>query len=734
MSESPVRSPGPDFVRAVVQQDLDSGRTTQVRTRFPPEPNGYLHIGHAKSICLNFGVARDFGGVCHMRFDDTNPAKEDPEFVDSIQRDIRWLGFEWGKNLYFASDYFDQLYAYAVALIEAGKAYVCSQNESEMRETRGTVTTPGTHSPYRGRSVAENLDLLTRMRAGEFPDGAHVVRAKIDMANPNMKMRDPPFYRIRHVHHDRTGDAWCIYPLYDYAHCLSDAIEGISHSVCTLEFENNRELYDWFIAAVGISEPRPRQYEFARLALTYNLMSKRKLLSLVTEGHVNGWDDPRMPTISGMRRLGYTPEAIRAFCDRIGVAKANSTVDIAVLEHSVRDDLNRRSPRAMGVLRPLKLIIEGYEGTESFEVPASPPGVSPGTTRTVPFSRELYIDREDFSLDPPEGFRRLAPDREVRLRGAYLVTCTSFETRGGVVSVVYCTYDPATRGGDAPDGRKVSGTLHWVDAATSLNAEIRVYDRLFSSPTPEVGPEGTTFLDRLNPSSLVSLEGRVEASLGTAAVGDRFQLERLGYFRVDEDSTDGLVLNRTITLRDTWAKAPPTKKKKASKKTKAKPPATEGTNATDAVDADPGLKALRDAIVAAGAETKAATNLVANDLRRVIGDGDPGEVDAGAVARLLGLQADGTVSGGGVRKVLGVLVRDGGDPAELVDTLGLRAVEASALGPIVAQVLADHPGEVERFRGGETKLMGFLMGRVMRAAKGKADPKAASAMLREQLG
>jgi len=743
MSDSSVRSPGPDFVRAVVQQDLADRRHFVVRTRFPPEPNGYLHIGHAKSICLNFGVARDFGGVCHLRFDDTNPAKEDPEFVASIQEDVRWLGFDWGDNLFFASDYFEQLYAFAEQLIEAGRAYVCSQTEAEMRAARGTVTTPGTPSPYRGRTVAENLDLLRRMRAGEFPDGAHVVRARIDMANPNMKMRDPPFYRIRHVHHDRTGDAWCIYPLYDYAHCLSDAIEGISHSVCTLEFENNRELYDWFIDALDLPEPRPKQYEFARLALTYNLMSKRKLLRLVEEGRVNGWDDPRMPTISGMRRLGYTPEAVRAFCDRIGVAKANSTVDIALLEHAVRDDLNRRAPRAMGVLEPLRLVVEGYTGSEAFELASSAPGEAPERPRSVPFSGELYIDREDFAQDPPEGFRRLAPGREVRLRGAYFVTCTGVDTdASGAVTAVRCAFDPATRGGEAPDGRKPSGTLHWVDAVTSVPATVRAYDRLFSSPTPEEGPEGTTFLDRLNPDSLRTLTARVEASVAEAAVGDRFQLERVGYFRVDEDSTPGaLVLNRTITLRDTWAKAAPAVKpkkapKKAAKAQEQAPASTEGTRAGDAVDADAALAGLRDAAVAAGADRTTATNFVANDVRRALGERGVADtrLDGASLAGLLALQAEGVVSGKASRRVLAVLLDEGGDPAAVVDRLGVRQVsDASALAPVVAEVLAAHPDEVARFRGGETKLMGFLMGRVMRASRGKADPKAASAVLRDQL-
>jgi glutaminyl-tRNA synthetase len=504
--------------------------------------------------------------------------------------------------------------------------------------------------------------------------------------------------------------------------------------VCTLEFENNRELYDWFIDALDLPEPRPRQYEFARLALTYNLMSKRKLLALVEGGHVDGWDDPRMPTVSGMRRLGYTPAAIRAFCDRIGVAKANSLVDVALLEHAVRDDLNRNSPRAMGVLRPLRLILDTYEGTEEFELPSSPPGADP-VTRSVPFSAELYIDHEDFEEVPPPGFRRLAPGREVRLRGAYFVTCTGVDKdASGRISAVHCSHDPATRGGDAPDGRKVAATLHWVDGPTSVQAEIRVYDRLFASPTPEQGPEGSTFLDRLNPDSLRTVQGRLEASLASVGVDARLQLERVGYFRVDEDSAPGrLVLNRTISLRDARVKAPKPVRRPETK-APAGPQSTQGTKATDAVDADPALAAVRDAAVVAGADPTAATNFVANELRRALGDADPDPTLGPALAALLALQADGVVSGKASRRVLRVLVDEGGDPAAIVDRLGLRQVsDAAALTPIVQQVLANHPEEAARLKAGEGKLMGFLMGRVMRASRGKADPKAAAALIRSLL-
>jgi glutaminyl-tRNA synthetase len=544
-----------DFIRAIVTEDLKVGKHGgRVATRFPPEPNGYLHIGHAKSICLNFGVAAEFGGTCNLRFDDTNPTKEDVEYVDSIKADVRWLGFEWDDRLYYASDYFETLYGYAVHLIKAGKAYVDSVPADEMRTLRGTLTEPGRESPFRSRPAEENLDLFARMRNGEFEDGAHVLRAKIDMRSPNLNMRDPVLYRIRRAHHHRTGDAWCIYPMYDFAHPPSDAIEHITHSLCTLEFEDHRPLYDWLIENLPVPAT-PRQIEFARLNLTYTVLSKRKLLELVEEGHVTGWDDPRMPTIVGMRRGGYTPEAIRTFCDRIGVAKRENVVDVALLEHAVREDLNRRAPRVMGVLNPLKVVIENYpeNATERFEVVNNPEDPTAGT-RTVPFSRELYIERDDFMEDPPKKFFRLAPGREVRLRGAYFVTCTGVvRDAGGAIVELRCTYDPATRGGDARDGRKVKATLHWVSAADALEVEVRLYDRLFRSENP--GAAGNLRED-LNPDSLQVLRHcRLEPSAAGAAPGTRYQFERLGYFCVDPDTSGGrLVFNRTVTLKDTWAK------------------------------------------------------------------------------------------------------------------------------------------------------------------------------------
>ncbi len=554
---SPAGSRPADFIRNQVAEDLREGRHRTVVTRFPPEPNGYLHIGHAKSICLNFGLAEEFGGRCHLRFDDTNPCKEEQEFVDSIQEDVRWLGFDWGPHRYFASDYFDTLYEWALHLIRAGKAYVCDLSPDELRAYRGTLTEPGRESPYRNRPVEENLDLFQRMRAGEFPDGSRTLRAKIDMAHPNLNMRDPVLYRILRAHHHRTGDKWCIYPMYDFAHGQSDAIEGITHSICTLEFEDHRPLYEWFLENLPVPH-RPRQIEFARLDLNFTVLSKRKLTELVAKGYVSGWDDPRMPTLAGLRRRGYAPEAIRAFCDKIGVAKSNSVVDVALLEECLRDVLNKTSPRRLAVLRPLEVVLENYpEGrVEEVELLNNPEDPAAGTRR-VPFSRVLYIEREDFLEEPPKKFFRLAPGREVRLRGAYFVTCTRVEKndRGEMVRL-FCTYDPATRGGSSPDGRSPKATLHWVSAAHAVDAEVRLYDRLFLKEDPEDFTEGQDYKANLNPNSLVVLSGcKVEPSLGEVRPLERFQFERMGYFCVDRDSTPGRpVFNRTVTLKDAWAK------------------------------------------------------------------------------------------------------------------------------------------------------------------------------------
>ncbi len=665
MSDSPTTAPGKDFIREMIDRDRAAGKYGgRVVTRFPPEPNGYPHIGHAKSVCLNFGLAREYGGVCHLRMDDTNPETESPEYVAAIQRDIGWLGFDWGDNLFYASDYFEQLYDFAVELIRRGKAYVCSLSDEEIRAYRGTVTEPGRLSPYAGRSVAESLDLFARMRAGEFPDGAHVLRARIDMASPNMKMRDPLLYRIRRATHYHRGDAWVIYPFYDFAHCLSDAIEGITHSLCTLEFENNRELYDWILIALDIPD-RPEQTEFARLNLSYTVLSKRKLLELVERGQVSGWDDPRMPTLSGLRRRGFTPESIRDFCDKIGVAKANSTVDVALLEHCVRDDLNREVPRLMGVLRPLKLVIETYpEGrTEELEAPLYPHDVPKEGSRKVPFSRQLYVERDDFLEDPPKGFHRLAPGREVRLRYAYLVRCERVikDASGEVVELV-CSHDPASRGGAAPDGRKVPGTIHWVSAEHSLPAEVRLYDRLFSVERPDLAEGG--FEQTLNPHSLEVLAGsRVEPAAADASLGERIQLERQGYFFRDPvDSRDGnLVFNRIVPLRDSWAKEVHKVETAASPPPRRAPPpaATERTPAQEPPPA-------------------------------------PAPLSAEDAARL-----------GEVRPVLL---------------------------PVVEQVLAAHPAEVERFRAGKAGLFGFFVAQVLKESGGAAEPRLVRALLDERLG
>jgi len=552
-------TPPSNFIRHIIAEDLKANKNDgRVVTRFPPEPNGYLHIGHAKSICLNFGIAgENKGGVCNLRFDDTNPSKEDVEYVESIKEDVRWLGFDWGDRLFYASDYFEQLYQYAVQLIKKGKAYVCSLSAEEIRQYRGTLTEPGTESPYRTRSVEENLDMFERMRAGGFEDGTHVLRAKIDMASSNVIMRDPTLFRIRRVPHHRTGNKWCIYPMYDFAHCLSDSIEGITHSICTLEFEINRQLYDWILDELNV-DCHPQQIEFARLNLSYSVLSKRKLVELVEGEYVSGWDDPQMPTLSGLRRRGYTPESIRNFCERIGVAKRDSIVDIALLEYSVREDLNKRAPRVMGVLRPLRVVIDNYPEDQVEELDAlNNPEYPAMGSRKVPFSRVLYIEQDDFQENPPKKFFRLAPGREVRLRYAYYITCVKVvkDEQTGQVVELHCTYDPETRGGSSPDGRKVKATLHWVSAAHAIEAEARLYDHLFIKENPS-DEKDADFKKFLNPNSLEILTCYVEPSLAGAEPGSRCQFERLGYFCVDSvDSSDKkLVFNRTVTLRDTWAR------------------------------------------------------------------------------------------------------------------------------------------------------------------------------------
>ncbi|MBN1514938.1 glutamine--tRNA ligase/YqeY domain fusion protein [Candidatus Sumerlaeota bacterium] len=558
MSNSDMPAGKTNFIRQIIDEDLRTNKWDgRVMTRFPPEPNGYLHIGHAKSICLNFGIARDYKGICHLRFDDTNPCKEEQEYVDSIKEDIRWLGFDWGEHEYFASDYFDQLYEWALQMIRNGQAFVCDLSAEEIRQTRGTLKEPGQPSPYRDRSVEENLDLFQRMKDGEFPDGSRTLRAKCDMASPNLNLRDPVMYRILHAHHHRSGDKWCIYPMYDFTHGQSDSIERITHSICTLEFEDHRPLYDWYCDTLGIYHPQ--QIEFARLNLTYTVMSKRRLLELVRDRHVNGWDDPRMPTISGLRRRGYTPESIRDFCDRIGVAKADNTVEIQMLEHCLREHLNKVAPRYMAVLNPLKVVLTNYpdDQTETLEAVNNPERPEDGT-REVPFSKVLYIEREDFMEDPPKKFFRLSPGAEVRLRYAYFIKCEEvIKDADGEIVELRCTYDPATRGGDAPDGRKVKATLHWVSAAHAVDAEARLYDHLFVKENPGAVEDGQTWIDNLNPDSLKVVSGvKLEPELAKVAAGAHVQFERLGYFCADaKDHAPGKpVFNRAVTLRDAWAK------------------------------------------------------------------------------------------------------------------------------------------------------------------------------------
>jgi glutaminyl-tRNA synthetase len=774
--EPNARSQGLDFIRSIITEDVRTGKHGGlVVTRFPPEPNGFLHIGHAKSICLNYGVAAEFAGACNLRFDDTNPLTEDMRYVEAIQQDVRWLGFDWDDRLYFASDYFERLYDYAVILIERGKAYVDSSTDEEIREFRGTVTEPGRESPYRQRSVEENCDLFARMRDGEFPDGSHVLRAKIDMAHPNMLMRDPVLYRIRHASHYRRGDEWCIYPLYDFTHCLSDSIEGITHSLCTLEFKDNRELYDWVLDETQV-DCHPQQIEFARLNLQYTVLSKRKLVELVQKGHVSGWDDPRLPTIAGLRRRGVTPEAIRRFADLIGVAKVDSRVDIEKLEYCIRDDLNQRVPRVMAVLRPLKVVIVNLpeEQVEELDAPYYPHDIPKEGFRKIPFSRVLYIERDDFREDPPKGFFRLAPGREVRLRYGYFITCCDVvkDPATGDVVEVHCTYDPATRGGDAPDGRKVKGTVHWVSAAHALLCEIRLYDRLFSQPNPEEVEPGQHFTDSLNPESLVVLcKGRVEPSVARDPPGTRYQFERQGYFCTDvADSGPGaLVFNRTVSLRDTWAKvqakeavrAKGTKRQATTPATAPRRGAARGDGnrrkpaaqrsrrtvdlsglglapeQTEKLSGDPGIARLFDEALRTYSNPKALASWVTNELVRE-SKGRPVDelpLTGAALGSLVALVEQGTISRPAAKRVFAEMVQSGGDPVEIVKRDNLEQLsDARAVEPVVRRVVGAYPDKVAAYHSGKTGLLGFFVGQVMKETGGRANPEVVTALLREALG
>ncbi|HSK20756.1 MAG TPA: glutamine--tRNA ligase/YqeY domain fusion protein [Longimicrobiales bacterium] len=773
---------GRDFIRSIIVDDLESGRHDSIVTRFPPEPNGFLHIGHAKSIVLNFGIAREFPNArCNLRFDDTNPETEDVKYVASIMEDVRWLGFEFGEAL-FASDYFEQMYAFGEHLIRNGLAYVDSSSEEEIREARGTVMEPGRPTRDRDRSPDESLELFRRMRAGEFADGAHVLRARIDLASPNMLMRDPILYRIRHAHHYRQGDEWCIYPLYDYAHPIEDALEGVTHSLCTLEFENNREIYDWIVANVPrgagdmavAPDSRPRQIEFARLALDYTVMSKRKLLQLVNSGDVSGWDDPRMPTIAGLRRRGVTPESLRAFAELIGVAKANTRVDIAKLEYAIRDDLNQRAPRVMCVLRPLRVTITNWpeDHVEELDAPFWPHDVPKEGSRPVPFARELYIEQDDFAEDPPKGFFRLAPGREVRLRYGYIIRCDEVvKNDAGEVVELRCSYDPDTKGGSAGTDRNVKGTLHWVSAQHAVSCEVRLYDRLFTVADPEAGPDAD-FRAHLNPHSLVTIERAfVEPSVAGAEAGSRFQFERLGYFTADivDSRPDALVFNRTVTLRDAWAKVAPGasgqsdgrpdrtktgKKPSAARRADPAPkpagprdPLLEGrqrrltsemgvpAKQAEVLTRDAEIAEFFDEAVSAGATPATVAKLLVNDMPREARENVGAlPVRGAAVGALAHMIDTSEISGSAARDVLAEMIEQGGDPAAIVERRGLRQVsDEAALRRTVEDVLRENAGKVEEYRAGKTGLLGFFVGQAMARTRGQGNPAMLKSLVEDML-
>ena len=769
--KSDPKSVSKDFIRTIIEEDLRSNKHGgKVVTRFPPEPNGFLHIGHAKSICLKFGLALEYKGQCHLRFDDTDPVKEEVKFEDAIRETVHWLGFDWGEHQYNASDYFDQLYNLACELIKMGKAYVCSQSLEEIREYRGTVTSPGKNSPFRERSVEENLDLFARMKAGEFADGEHVLRAKIDMSAANMKMRDPLLYRIRHVGHHRTGDKWCIYPLYDFTHCLSDSIEGITHSICTLEFENNRELYDWIIDTLDMPW-KPKQYEFARLNINYTVMSKRKILQLVSEEHVSGWDDPRLLTLVGLRRRGYTPESIRKFCASVGLAKANSVVDMAQLEFCIRDDLNDKAPRVLAVLNPLKVVVTNYPDDRVENLTASywPEDIPKEGTRELPFSRELYIERDDFMENPPKGYYRLALGKEVRLRYGYIIRCDEvIRDADGNVQELHCSYDEATRPGENPaDGRKIKGTIHWLSQSHAVPAEVRAYDRLFTVDNPGVG-EHEDFLAYINPDSLISYpKALVEPSLKGTAKEQHFQFERHGYFVTDrEDSTEEkLVFNRTVTLKDSWGKQQKQKDEAPKSKVQSKPQPKKSVEPAVKVEPvltageqeralryeedfgvsrdyavilaqDPALAAYFEEAADLHSNAKDIANWVINDLRRESKEREAGDypVSAADLSKLVECIDQELISSKIAKEVFDEMVQSQKGPMEIIRDKGLEQIsDPEALGAVIDEIIAANPDVVEQIRAGRTNRMGFFVGQVMKATGGKANPKMVNQLIGKAL-
>ncbi|TKI69868.1 glutamine--tRNA ligase/YqeY domain fusion protein [Sulfurimonas crateris] len=743
-----------DFLRTIVEKDLKTGKYKNIITRFPPEPNGFPHIGHAKSIAINFGIARDYNGHCNLRMDDTNPTTEDTKYVEALKDAVEWLGFEWKGDVRYTSDYFDKLYAWAIELVKMGKAYVDSLDEETMREYRGTVTEAGKRSKYAHRSAEENLDLLERMKNGEFKDGEHVLRAKIDMSAANMKMRDPLLYRIRHAHHYRAGDKWAIYPMYDFGHCLSDYIEGVTHSICTLEFENNRDIYDWVIDTLGLEPPRPYQHEFARLGINYTVMSKRKLLELVEKNYVNGWDDPRLPTIAGLRRRGYTPESILNFCDTIGIAKANSTVDVAQLEFCIRDDLNTKVPRVMCVLDPLKVTIENFVGSEELDASYYPDDVPKEGSRKIPFSKEIYIEREDFSQNPPKGYFRLTPDQPVRLKHAYIITCKEVkkDERGNITEII-AEYNPESKSGSDTSGIKVKSAIQWVDATSAKKVEVRLYDRLYSCENPDG-------LDDLNPDSLkIIKDALIEPAVVAEKPDVRFQFEREGYFYADPiDYTDANpVFNKIVGLKDSYAKKKETPRSESKSQVKKvqidgeTEPMSESEQAlfnkytttlklnsmvADILARDEKLSSFYAEVLSANNSPVTIANLVANEVARELKEKEVHELqfNASDVAKLVQMLDDGTISNKIAKEVFEEMAKSGEDPKRIVEAKGLVQISDTAvIEPIIDDIIAKNPDNVEKFRAGNTNLLGFFVGQVLKATGGKANPKVVNELVAQKL-